>query len=442
MIKRIGDGTSVQVWTDCWLPGKVSLKPSVQIGDAAINTVSDLIDTENWSWKAELIRNNFIAPDAEEILNIPLRHGGGADFWAWAHEQSGIYTVKSAYRSLMTRNEHLALEEGTSTESSANDKQLWNRLWKLKVIPKVRVFWWRVLRGILPVETTLRNRHIAAMARCKVCLGADEDMLHALVKCSHAQQFWNEAKVWLQVKLPDLHPNTWCKDILCDSRIADVDRPKIVTVMWAIWTSRNNITHDKASLDPIQSMKRTRETLALLEIPLQQSRILPGYGWRPPDDGWVKINTDASVSSLQHKSGAGGIARTPSTFLAAWSKPYPEVSDPLTAETLALRDGVIFAKLRGLSRVVMEVDCLEVVNLWNSRTFSRSLVAPLLSEIEELASSFISFVIQHVMRNANTSAHLCAKHACTLEVTGCWMDSPPGFLMTSVLADRVGAADD
>lgn len=51
---------------------------------------------------------------------------------------------------------------------------------------------------------------------------------------------------------------------------------------------------------------------------------------------WVKINCDACVSSLQHKSGAGGIARTPTTFLAAWSKPYPDVTDPLIAEALAL----------------------------------------------------------------------------------------------------------
>lgn len=50
----------------------------------------------------------------------------------------------------------------------------------------------------------------------------------------------------------------------------------------------------------------------------------------------MKINSDASVSSLQHKSGALGIATTPSAFLAAWSKPYPDVTDPLIAEALAL----------------------------------------------------------------------------------------------------------
>ena len=152
-------------------------------------------------------------------------------------------------------------------------------------------------------------------------MGADEDLMHALIKCSHAQTFWIEARNWLQVKLPELHPMTWCRDILCDSRFLESGRAKIITVMWAIWTSRNNITHDRASMNPAQSLKRIGEALALLELPLEQTKVLPGYGWRPPDQGWVKVNTDASVSVLEHRSGAGGVARTSSTFLAAWSKP-------------------------------------------------------------------------------------------------------------------------
>jgi hypothetical protein len=64
-------------------------------------------------------------------------------------------------------------------------------------------------------------------------------------------------------------------------------------------------------------MKRMRDDLALLEILRHQALILPGYGWRPPDDTWVKINTDAGVSVKDRKSGAGGIVRNPSGFVAA-----------------------------------------------------------------------------------------------------------------------------
>ena len=95
---------------------------------ANVTLVSDLIDTDNWTWQRDLIRENFITPDAEAILNIPLRAGGGDDFLAWAHEISGNYTVKSAYQALVTRNELQALEEGQATGPSTDKQRMWNDL--------------------------------------------------------------------------------------------------------------------------------------------------------------------------------------------------------------------------------------------------------------------------------------------------------------------------
>jgi hypothetical protein len=101
------------------------MTPSAQLGDEdsrdELTMVSDLIDSENWTWKIDLVRRNFAAPDADAILNIPLRHAGGDDFWAWGLEKTGIYTVKSAYRSLMMQNKHSTLAEGTITESSNSE---------------------------------------------------------------------------------------------------------------------------------------------------------------------------------------------------------------------------------------------------------------------------------------------------------------------------------
>ena len=109
------------------------------------------------------------------------------------------------------------------------------------------------------------------------------------------------------------------------------------------------------------------------------------------------------------RGGIGGVARSRSSFLAAWCKPYPGITDPLIAEALAIRDGVIFARLRGYADVVFVSDNLEIVNLWNSRQTSRAVVAPIFLEIGEHVPSFKSFVVQHVGRAANVPAHLCAK---------------------------------
>ncbi|KAF7011834.1 hypothetical protein CFC21_026098 [Triticum aestivum] len=86
----------------------------------------------------------------------------------------------------------------------------------------------------------------------------------------------------------------------------------------------------------------------------------------------------------------------------------------------------------------METDCQELVQLWHTRHNSRSVVAPNLDEIGELSCDFSVFEIQHVLRSTNLPAHLCAKRACTLNVTECWLEETPSFLVTSLLADCPG----
>ena len=105
-----------------------------------------------------------------------------------------------------------------------------------------------------------------------------------------------------------------------------------------------------------------------------------------------------------------------------------------------MRDGVLYAKLRGLNKVVMEMDCKEVVDLWKTCHNSRSVVAPILLEIGDLSASFSSFIIQHTSRLSNLPAHLCAKRACSLQVTEAWTNDVPTFLVSSHMADYARCA--
>ena len=185
-------------------------------GTEPLEKVSELIDHDSATWKVDVVRRNFLSPDADAILNIPLRRSGGEDFVAWALEKSGEYSVKSAYRALVTHKESLTQGEGVVASTSSSDTQKWTALWKLKVIPRVRVFWWRVLRGILPDYSTLKHHHIKQIARCDLCQAMDEDLQHALLQCSHAQQYWTVARDLFHLKIPPLHPTTWAADILLD----------------------------------------------------------------------------------------------------------------------------------------------------------------------------------------------------------------------------------
>ena len=155
----------------------------------------------------------------------------------------------------------------------------------------------------------------------------------------------------------------------------------------------------------------------------------------PPEAAWITINTDGSVFDDRANGGAGGVARSHLAFQGAWCKPLSGFSDPFIAELLAFREGVIFAQLRGYSHVIMEVDCLHLVDLWNSRGNSRSIASPIFRELLDIVPHFISFSVRHVGRDLNVPAHLCAQRACTLDGTDSWLDVSPDFLRASLRAD-------
>ena len=48
----------------------------LQTGNEALNRVSELICADGGSWDIQKVRRNFIAPDADTILNIPIKASG------------------------------------------------------------------------------------------------------------------------------------------------------------------------------------------------------------------------------------------------------------------------------------------------------------------------------------------------------------------------------
>jgi hypothetical protein len=209
-----------------------------------IDMVSELIDQVTYQWRVEKLRENFMALDVDRTMQIPLRHQGGPDWIAWALEKSGQYSVRSAYRALVESSvEQEMVEAGAASSSVSEKREVWKLVWKLDTVPKVQVFWWRVLKGILPDYSTLSRRHVREDSTCGICKNASENLLHALTECAHAKLFWTAAKDVLKVKLPRLHPETWASDILIEPWFTGRERAIVVTVMHSIWSSRNNWTH-------------------------------------------------------------------------------------------------------------------------------------------------------------------------------------------------------
>ena len=132
--------------------------------------------------------------------------------------------------------------------------------------------------------------------------------MHALIHCSHGRSFWGEAEKWFDFKLPRLHPTTWARYIISYPIIPTGDRAKIVSVMWSIWHSRNRIKHGEEGRDPTTTICSTKEAIALADLPRKAAAILSGFGWRPPEEGVVKITMDGALNFEDGRGMVGGVS--------------------------------------------------------------------------------------------------------------------------------------
>ena len=96
MLWRVGDGQSIRIWRDRWLPTCSShmVQSPVRILEQEAR-VGELIDVEkNW-WNIPLIEDIFMKEEVEVICNVPICPGGRPDRMVWAGTKNGAFIVRS-----------------------------------------------------------------------------------------------------------------------------------------------------------------------------------------------------------------------------------------------------------------------------------------------------------------------------------------------------------
>lgn len=146
LIKRIGDGSSTKIWHDQWIPNHFQARPLTPEDGQVVSRVSDLV-LANGQWDVNTIRQWFIPVDAAAILRIQLRPQF-QDIWSWEPDKYGLYSVKSAYKLIDTER----TRDAQLNTASVSGNEVWEKIWKVQIPPKVRVFWWRVIHEFLPAR--------------------------------------------------------------------------------------------------------------------------------------------------------------------------------------------------------------------------------------------------------------------------------------------------
>lgn len=192
LIKSIGNVESTYIWGDKWIMDEIPRRPVNKQILIDINLkVSSLIDGTG-NWRIDLLSEFF--PPNEVVRIRQMTPANIRDGFTWAFSKHGAYTVKTGFDLLSQ-----AKVKPISSLSPRGQFQiaLKKRVWKLPMLPKIRMFLWRAISGALAVAERLTSRGLAIETTCKLCNNGIESINHVLFQCSTALLLWSEAELEL-----------------------------------------------------------------------------------------------------------------------------------------------------------------------------------------------------------------------------------------------------
>jgi hypothetical protein len=151
IIWRIGDGRSIHIWNDRWIPRGTTRRPCSHRGRHLIQWVNELIDPLTGQWDTQLVTQTFHPDDVKCILAIPLVQGMD-NILAWHFDPKGSFSVKSAYKVCIDQESYGSSNGITVHHPIVGTSLPWHIIWKLQCPNKVRGFAWRLAHNSLPLK--------------------------------------------------------------------------------------------------------------------------------------------------------------------------------------------------------------------------------------------------------------------------------------------------
>ncbi|XP_056698746.1 uncharacterized protein [Spinacia oleracea] len=215
---NIGDGRKVRVSSDKWVHGRVPvLASNIRLMDAKV-------------WK-----------DANEILSVELPSCPTSDFVYWTKHKTGNFTLKSGYAFL---REIDMQQHPLNHLDRKRFLPFFKLLWALKILPKWKLFLWKLILNGIPLKTNLERRGIILDTKCDFCEEYCEDAQHIFRLCKLAQDVWRSSMLGILSNINEsLSMQDWILNyiqlfISVDGKFSD----RVVTfiaTLWAIWITRN-----------------------------------------------------------------------------------------------------------------------------------------------------------------------------------------------------------
>ncbi|XP_023633877.1 uncharacterized protein LOC111829331 [Capsella rubella] len=423
LIKRVGSGDSISVWTDPWVPSQFP-RPAVSKGlllDPSLQ-IRHLIDRQSNSWKLERLQEFFSSEDVTIIGAIPLGITMCGDSFGWHFTKTGKYTVKSGYHTARLPDPRATVSQVCGPDIIP----LLNKVWKVRCPPKIQHFMWQLLTGCISVSANLSKRGISCDSSCARCGSIEETVNHVIFECPPARQTWALANVHVG---PFFFPTASVfanMDYILKIALEGDPEGFCPWLMWYIWKARNAKAFENRDENPMEILQIAMEeakvwheaqvddsgvNMGLIDQergrqggPSNLPSVTEGYrcfvdgSWKQSDKftglGWFCQNVKDSTTTM----GASNLRRSLS---------------PLHAEVEALVWAMRCMIGHNHRDVTFLTDCSDLVKMVSSPSEWPAFSA-YLADIGVDREEFSTFSLCHISRNVNVKADYLARNVRTL----------------------------
>ncbi|XP_021839984.1 uncharacterized protein [Spinacia oleracea] len=406
-----GAGTRIRILQDTWVSmDRISFRSSVNGLDCPTH-VSSLLDSRSYAWNIGMVRRLFPDKISSQILALERPTSETDDFLYWKFALDGKFTVRSAYAMLLRSSHHAA--GVTSLPSSS----WWKHFWGLDIIPRFKLFFWKLLHQALPLATFLCQRGLPVDPLCSLCNQDPESDLQLFRNCPLLLNLWSSGPLRMfcpSVALDRFIP--WCVQFannLSSGPLGLLDC--FISMLWAIWVLRNHARFRNVPWDPgafhvmVEGWRGRCVEVRLLRRSSKESPLFQGSSSRVaaisglsnlyagPTGITVDICllSDGAWVSSNNNAGIGWILQDPISLIQQGGGAQACVlASALQAELTACLRGVEMAVRRGYSRLLIYSDSSILVGLLNGSSPGPVSVIWLVCQLRDILHSLTWFSVR------------------------------------------------
>ncbi|KAL0451299.1 UNVERIFIED_CONTAM: hypothetical protein Slati_1108000 [Sesamum latifolium] len=125
-----------------------------------------------------------------------------------------------------------------TADSSSCYVRKWSLVWDTRLIPKIKLFIWKICFKALPTMSNLRSRGVKLEGGCPLCDWEEEDIMHILSFCLFSRLVWAISGIEWNLVVPSFaDAEEWLREIYqeVDKSVFEL----VAAISWSLGCNRN-----------------------------------------------------------------------------------------------------------------------------------------------------------------------------------------------------------